>query len=51
MDFQLPKETQVLKDTMRRFVDHEMAPIEMQRREGKGCGPLYCPEGEATERS
>src|SRR5438094_8020528 len=30
MDFNLPEELQMLKDTVRKFVDHELIPIEMQ---------------------
>ena len=30
MDFELPDEIRILKDTVRRFVDQELIPIEMQ---------------------
>ena len=30
MDFNLPEELQMLKDTLRKFVDNELIPIEMQ---------------------
>ncbi len=33
MDFNLPEELQMLKDTVRRFVDKELIPIEMQTQE------------------
>jgi len=33
MDFNLPEELQMLKDTVRKFVDHELIPIEMQSQE------------------
>ena len=29
MDFNLPEELQMLKDTVRKFVDKELIPIEM----------------------
>ena len=30
MDFNLPEETQMLQDTVRRFVDSELMPLEQQ---------------------
>src|SRR5256712_10373676 len=33
MDFNLPEELQMLKDTVRKFVDHELIPIEMHSQE------------------
>lgn len=34
MDFNLPEELQMLKETVRRFVDKEIIPIELQCRDG-----------------
>jgi acyl-CoA dehydrogenase len=33
MDFRLPEELQMLKDTVRKFVDNELIPIEMHSQE------------------
>jgi acyl-CoA dehydrogenase len=33
MDFRLPEELQMLKDTVRKFVDNELIPIEMNSQE------------------
>ena len=40
MDFNLPEELQMLKDTVRKFVDKELIPIEMQAMDG----PVMRPE-------
>ncbi|HEX3440501.1 MAG TPA: acyl-CoA dehydrogenase [Pseudolabrys sp.] len=34
MDLELPSDVQILQDTIRRFVDHELIPVEMRAREG-----------------
>jgi len=39
MDFELPAEIRILKDTLRRFVDHELIPIEMQSMDGPDLKP------------
>ena len=39
MDFELPGEIRILKDTMRRFVDQELIPIEMQSMDGPELKP------------
>jgi acyl-CoA dehydrogenase len=39
MDFELPGEIRILKDTMRRFVDRELIPIEMQAMDGPDLKP------------
>ena len=41
MDFRLPEELQMLKDTVRRFVDQELIPIEMQCCEGNELRPEF----------
>ncbi|HZD40686.1 MAG TPA: acyl-CoA dehydrogenase family protein [Terriglobales bacterium] len=39
MDFNLPEELQMLKDTVRKFVDRELIPIEMQTQENNELKP------------
>jgi acyl-CoA dehydrogenase len=39
MDFELPAEIRILKATMRRFVDQELIPIEMQAMDGPDLKP------------
>jgi acyl-CoA dehydrogenase len=39
MDFELPADIRILKDTMRRFVDQELIPIEMQAMDGSDLKP------------
>lgn len=39
MDFNLPEELQMLKETVRRFVDKEIIPIELQCRDGNQMKP------------
>lgn len=39
MDFNLPEELQMLKETVRRFVDKEIIPIEMHCRQGNQVNP------------
>jgi len=39
MNFELPSELRMLKDSVRRFVDSEMIPVEMRSRVGDGMDP------------
>ncbi|HEU4341110.1 MAG TPA: acyl-CoA dehydrogenase family protein, partial [Candidatus Binatia bacterium] len=39
MDFRLPEELQMLKDTVRKFVDQELIPIEMQSQQNNELKP------------
>ena len=39
MDFELPQEIRILKDTIRRFVDRELIPIEMNAMDGSDLKP------------
>ena len=39
MDFRLPEELQMLKDTVRKFVDQELIPIEMQSQDNNELKP------------
>jgi len=39
MDFELPTEIRILRDTLRRFVDDELIPIEMQSMDGPDLKP------------
>jgi acyl-CoA dehydrogenase len=39
MDFELPSDIRILKNTMRRFVDQELIPIEMQAMDGPDLKP------------
>src|SRR5262245_42280900 len=41
MDFQLPEELRILKAGLRRFVDHELIPIERQTTDGEYIKPEY----------
>ncbi len=41
MDFQLSEEHQLLQDTMRRFVNNELIPVEMDSRDGEKLKPEY----------
>ena len=41
MDFELPEEVKLLKQTVRRFVDEELIPIEMKTIEGPSLKPEY----------
>ena len=50
MDFELPQEIRMLKDTMRRFVDRELIPIEMHAMDGPDLKPEIRKELEAKTR-
>ena len=50
MDFELPQEIRMLKDTMRRFVDRELIPIEMHAMDGPDLKPEIRQELEAKTR-
>ena len=39
MDFELPQEVRILKETIRRFVDNELIPIEMHAMDGPDLKP------------
>ena len=39
MDFELPEDIRLLRETVRRFVDHELIPIEMHSMEGPDLKP------------
>src|SRR5258707_4926444 len=39
MDFELPEEIRLLRDTVRKFVDRELIPIEMHSMEGPDLKP------------
>ena len=41
MDFALPEELQMLQDTVRKFVDQELIPVEMECRDGVTLKPEY----------
>ena len=41
MDFELPEELRILKAGLRRFVDHELIPIERQTTDGETIKPEY----------
>lgn len=41
MDFELPEEIRLLKNTVRRFVDEELIPIEMKTIDGPSLKPEY----------
>jgi acyl-CoA dehydrogenase len=41
MDFELPEDVRLLRDTVRKFVDRELIPIEMQSIEGPDLKPEY----------
>jgi acyl-CoA dehydrogenase len=50
MDFELPEEIRTLKETMRRFVDRELIPIEMQAMDGADLKPDIREQFEAKTR-
>jgi acyl-CoA dehydrogenase len=50
MDFELPEEIRLLKDTVRKFVDRELIPIEMQTTDGPNIKPEYKEPLEARAR-
>jgi acyl-CoA dehydrogenase len=50
MDFELPQEVRMLKDTMRRFVDRELIPIEMHAMDGPDLKPEIRKDLEAKTR-
>ena len=50
MDFELPSELVILKKTVRRFVDAELIPIEMQAMEGPDLKPEIRTRLKATAR-
>ena len=50
MDFELPQEIRMLKDTMRRFVDRELIPIEMNAMDGPDLKPDIRQQLEAKTR-
>jgi len=50
MDFELPSDIRLLQDTMRRFVDDELIPIEMQSMEGPDLKPEVRARLEAKSR-
>lgn len=41
MDLELPQEIRLLKDTVRRFVDQELIPVEIEARDGAELKPEY----------
>ncbi len=41
MDFELPEELRILKGVVRRFVDNELIPVEMETRDGETLKPEY----------
>lgn len=50
MDFELPQEIRILKETIRRFVDRELIPIEMHAMEGPDLKPEIRKQLEAKTR-
>jgi acyl-CoA dehydrogenase len=50
MDFELPQEIKLLKETMRRFVDRELIPVEMHAMEGPDLKPEIRRDLEAKSR-
>ena len=50
MDFELPSELRLLKETVRRFVDNELIPIEMQAMDGPDLKPDIRKQLEAKTR-
>jgi acyl-CoA dehydrogenase len=50
MDFELPQEIKLLKETMRRFVDRELIPIEMHAMDGPDLKPQIRRDLEAKTR-
>ena len=41
MDFELPEDIRLLRETVRKFVDRELIPIEMHSMEGPELKPEY----------
>ena len=50
MDFELPQDIRILKDTIRRFVDRELIPIEMHAMDGPDLKPEIRKQLEAKTR-
>lgn len=50
MDFELPEEIRLLRETVRRFVDEELIPVEMESMEGPDLKPGYKEKLEAKAR-
>ena len=50
MDFELPEDIRLLRDTVRKFVDRELIPIEMHSMEGPDLKPEYKKSLEAKAR-
>src|SRR5712671_3429577 len=50
MDFELPEEVRLLRDTVRKFVDRELIPIEMHSMEGPDLKPEFKASLEAKAR-
>ena len=50
MDFELPEDVRLLRETVRRFVDHELIPIEMHSMEGPDLKPEVKAKLEAKAR-
>src|SRR5947209_16038151 len=50
MDFELPEEIKILKETVRRFVDRDLIPIEMQSMDGPDLKPEIRKKLEAKTR-
>jgi acyl-CoA dehydrogenase len=50
MDFELPEEIRLLRDTVRKFVDRELIPIEMHSMEGPDLKPEFKKSLEAKAR-
>ena len=50
MDFNLPEEIQILRDTVRRFVDKELIPLErVYRHDSEGPMPEHLLDGFSAE--
>ncbi|MEA2988950.1 MAG: acyl-CoA dehydrogenase, partial [Alphaproteobacteria bacterium] len=50
MDFELPEDIRLLRDTVRKFVDRELIPIEMHSMQGPDLKPEYKMSLEAKAR-
>src|SRR6476620_9850217 len=50
MDFELPEEIRLLRDTVRKFVDRDLIPIEMHSMEGPDLKPEFKASLEAKAR-
>ena len=50
MDFELPEDIRLLRETVRKFVDRELIPIEMHSMEGPELKPEYKTSLEAKAR-